>query len=322
VSEPWNTWYPHYIDIWQGSAGIQILSDTAYRAVHNILQDMWKSEDCSIDAKKLRASSRVRDWEFCEQEVLDYFDRTDDGRITHLVQREKWVKAKIVYEARQNAAKKTNKTKPDNAPPSKASRSAKQSDPIAPRSADTLTVTETVTSTSAVSKTTSSHPGASLGAVQTLHPDMAIYEKYPRKEGKGAALEAIRKAVARLVKGEDPHPPMVKIEAQRYLMRRVLEYERSPVGRQEDKVKLPHPATWFNQKRYDDDQANWHRTEAFNGNRNNGKTGGNIDAAKQALAILAEAERNSGIADEVLSEAGSGGESGDLSHLRAGSIEL
>lgn len=115
-----------------------------------------------------------------------------------------------------------------------------------------------------VSKTTSSHPGAALGAV-TKHPDLSIYEAYPRKEGKGAAMTAISKAVARLVKGEVPHIPMVKLEAQRYLMRRVLEYARSPVGMQPDATKIPHPATWFNQKRYDDDQTNWHHLETSNG---------------------------------------------------------
>jgi len=61
---------------------------------------------------------------------------------------------------------------------------------------------------------------------------------------------------------------------------------------------------------------------ASNGNRNQSKTGGNIDAAKQALAILAEAERNSSLADEMQSQAGCGDQSGDLSHLRTGSIEL
>lgn len=59
-----------------------------------------------------------------------------------------------------------------------------------------------------------------------------------------------------------------------------------------------------------------------NGNRNQSKTGGNVDAARQALAILAEAERVAGDADEMQPEAGSCGEPGDLGYLRTGSIEL
>jgi hypothetical protein len=57
-------------------------------------------------------------------------------------------------------------------------------------------------------------------------------------------------------------------------------------------------------------------------NRNYSKTGGNVDAGRGAIAILEQAERDSQAADEVLSEAGGGSESGDLSHLRAGSIDL
>lgn len=58
------------------------------------------------------------------------------------------------------------------------------------------------------------------------------------------------------------------------------------------------------------------------GNRNQSKTAGNVDAAKQALAILAEAERSSGAFDEVQPTETGSDESGDFSHLRAGSIEL
>jgi hypothetical protein len=172
----------------------------------------------------------------------------------------------------------------------------------------------------AISKTSSSHPEASLGVVTAIHPDMSIYEAYPRKEGKGAALESIRKAVARLVKGEAPHPPMAKIEAQRYLMRRVLEYERSPIGRQPDKSKIPHPATWFNQKRYDDDQSNWHHTEAVSGKRNHGKTSGNVDAAAQAIALL-EARDNQA-PDEVCGAPSGPSESFNLADFRGRLIEL
>lgn len=59
-----------------------------------------------------------------------------------------------------------------------------------------------------------------------------------------------------------------------------------------------------------------------NGNRTYSKTGGNLTAAAGALAILEQAERNSNLADEMQPEAGGGGESGDLGHLRTGSIEL
>jgi hypothetical protein len=168
----------------------------------------------------------------------------------------------------------------------------------------------------AISKTSSSHPEASLGAV-AKHPDLSIYEAYPRKEGKGAAMTEINKAVQRLAKGEAPHPAMTKLEAQRYLMRRVLEYARSPAGMQPDKTKIPHPSTWFHQKRYDDDQSNWHHTEALNGNRNHGKTAGNLDALAEAERFARE--RHSEAADDFGRETAGTGDTGYASDLLEGS---
>jgi hypothetical protein len=172
-----------------------------------------------------------------------------------------------------------------------------------------------------VSKAKPSHPVAPLGEVGKVHPDLAIYQAYPRREGKGAAMVAINKAVQRLVKGEEPHPPMVKIEAQRYLMRRTLEYERSPVGRQPDKTKIPHPATWFNQSRYQDDQANWQRVNGASNGTFKGKTESSLDAAQQAIAIIrarGEAERDRIAAGEVGSEETGEASDGGLPGIRGG----
>lgn len=166
-----------------------------------------------------------------------------------------------------------------------------------------------------VSKTSSSHPEPTAGVV-AKHPDLFIYEAYPRKEGKGAGMEAIRKAVARLVKGEAPHASMTTIEAQKYLMRRVLEYEKSPVGRQSDKLKLPHPATWFNQKRYDDDQANWHNIQENGNARTHGKTSGNLDAAAQAIAFLDQRDRAA--VDEICGAETGAGKRLDAGYVRGG----
>jgi hypothetical protein len=105
-----------------------------------------------------------------------------------------------------------------------------------------------------ISKTSSSHPKASLGDKSGC---LEIYSIYPRKEGKQAALKAIEKAVIRLMKGEVPHSPMSRREAVDYLTLRVTEYADSAVGSQSDQTMIPHPSTWFNQGRYDDDQSNW-----------------------------------------------------------------
>lgn len=88
-------------------------------------------------------------------------------------------------------------------------------------------------------------------------PD-AIYAAYPRHVGKEAALRAIEKAAKR-VKGwilidSGPYPQ---------LLRAVEKYAdavtRWPAA---DKKFIPHPATWFNQGRYDDDPREWQRGAA------------------------------------------------------------
>jgi hypothetical protein len=81
-------------------------------------------------------------------------------------------------------------------------------------------------------------------------PIEAIYREYPRKVGKAAALKAISRAVDRL---RNDHGGLR--EAQVYLYTRVRSYARSPAGN--DGEFTPHPATWFNQGRYDDDPKEW-----------------------------------------------------------------
>lgn len=134
-----------------------------------------------------------------------------------------------------------------------------------------------------LSVATQPHPVATLGA-KTKHPDLLIYEAYPRKEGKRVALKAIGNAVKRLVKGEEPLAPMPKLEAQRWLFAHTLAYARSPSGQNPDKSKIPHPSTWFNQSRYDDDQANWQHTGATNGKPTRIDT--IAESSRAALALL------------------------------------
>jgi hypothetical protein len=81
----------------------------------------------------------------------------------------------------------------------------------------------------------------------------AIYDNFPRKVGKIAALKAIQKAVTYLVKQEGITP----IEARRKLYKATLLYARSPVGQNPDKTLVPHPATWFNRGSYLDDPQEW-----------------------------------------------------------------
>jgi len=83
-----------------------------------------------------------------------------------------------------------------------------------------------------------------------------IYKAYPRHVGKADALTAIGKARKRLASRDEPDPGG-------FLLQRVREYadarkfvcDRDPTA----EPYTPHPATWFNQGRYDDDPSEWRK---------------------------------------------------------------
>lgn len=112
-----------------------------------------------------------------------------------------------------------------------------------------------------------------------------IYGAYPRKVGRGAAIEKIKRAIQKIAEGECGQR-MSLGDAAKFLHEIVAIYARSPAGNAGEYT--PHPATWFNQSRYMDDAKDWNRERNNGGSNGNGtrhgKTGGNLDA-------LAEAER-------------------------------
>lgn len=68
-----------------------------------------------------------------------------------------------------------------------------------------------------------------------------LWDAYPRKEGKGRAVKAIRKALADTAFTD--------------LLASVKEYAIAKKG--EDSQFIPHPATWFNDRRWEDDRQLW-----------------------------------------------------------------
>lgn len=80
----------------------------------------------------------------------------------------------------------------------------------------------------------------------------AIYAVYPRKVGKLAAMKAIAKA-AMTLREKEPDPLA-------YLLARTQLYATATsIWPEEEKKYIPHPATWFNQGRYDDNPREWER---------------------------------------------------------------
>lgn len=77
-----------------------------------------------------------------------------------------------------------------------------------------------------------------------------IWSAYPRKVGKQAALRKIEVAI-RKIRGRGEADPAG------WLLARVEKYAKSPAGNRGEFT--PHPATWFGQGRYDDDDSEWQR---------------------------------------------------------------
>ena len=88
----------------------------------------------------------------------------------------------------------------------------------------------------------------SIKPASTVADIEAIYQAYPRRVGKQAALKAIEKARDHISYSE--------------LLAAVTEYAAAVSG--SDKQYIPHPATWFNNRRWEDDRSEWKR-EGTNG---------------------------------------------------------
>jgi hypothetical protein len=88
-----------------------------------------------------------------------------------------------------------------------------------------------------------------------------IYAEYPRKVGKQAALKAFAKAIHTVAtRGTtESHPDFHGDDsaAADWLRKKVVCYRSSPEGQQADKRFIPHPVTWANEGRYDDDDREW-----------------------------------------------------------------
>lgn len=121
--------------------------------------------------------------------------------------------------------------------PTAANGSQRQPTAASPTSTSTSSSSPTSTSTSSIPQAN----GAKAPAVPTALVE-EIYQAYPRKEGREDALRAIRK---RIKEGKDPQ----------FLLERVKTYAAAIAWKERDFI--PHPATWFNNGRYDDDPANW-----------------------------------------------------------------
>lgn len=82
---------------------------------------------------------------------------------------------------------------------------------------------------------------------------IALYRMYPKQVGRDAAVKAIGKAFKKLVEEKDRFADGPAILT--YLQNRVTAYAEAK--EHADKQYIPHPATWFNEGRYDDNPEEW-----------------------------------------------------------------
>jgi hypothetical protein len=132
-----------------------------------------------------------------------------------------------------------------------------------------------VSKCSAPSSSPSSSPSPSSISSKPQPPAadcVMVYETYPKKVGRAAALKAIAKALRTTPLGQ--------------LLAATKAYAAARAG--EDQQFTPHPATWFNRQSYLDDQSTWKNYATDKQNPRNlgvakaGPSSG--DAAKRKLA--------------------------------------
>lgn len=104
------------------------------------------------------------------------------------------------------------------------------------------------------------HPKPSAG----LTNEELIYALYPRKQGKKAALQAIKRALS--VKPKD-----AILEATKAFSDAVGAWPAA------DRQFIPHPATWFNRGSYDDDRKEWERKSNAAHQRPNDRSYSTVD---------------------------------------------
>lgn len=161
----WQKWMPLKIDAFFGSPGVQAMNATAQMGYLRLLTTQWQSEDGTIssDPLDLAENSGLGDdgWAIHAARIMRKFDPVDGTqRIRNLVNYNEWKEAKRIFEARQEAAKNTTKTRSprksstvtvDNSNGHR-SHTVTVTDGTPSRSADTMTQTVTGTETNTSKK--------------------------------------------------------------------------------------------------------------------------------------------------------------------------
>jgi hypothetical protein len=110
----WQQWMPFRIDAFKGSPAVQAMHPCARLGYLYLLSCAWQTEDCSLsaDPMELAEKSGLGDelWALHGPRILRKFEWVDDKhtRLRNPVLYSEWLEAKRVFDARKEAADRTN----------------------------------------------------------------------------------------------------------------------------------------------------------------------------------------------------------------------
>lgn len=273
-------WMP--LDIGKYLGDTMHLTTLQHGAYLLLLMDYWKRGPLQNDERRLAAISKMdassNAWVDAWAVLRDYFPASDDGLLHNAKADKEISKANANHSSASTKASNAAKARWSSDAPSIASSNASSTPQAMPRDAS---------SPSPSPSPKEGTPPSPLKEGEQNKKSLLVYNCYPRKIGRNAAIRAIEKAARRLIAGECGSPTANYDEAITYLCQRATLFARAPAGNNGEYT--PHPATWFNDSRYLDDESEWSKGNSNGQNQRNG----NASLGKQA-------DRNEANRDAIL----------------------
>lgn len=253
MSKRWQQWMPFHIDAFKSSPSVRAMHPAARSGYLYLLAYAWQTEDCTIptDVLELAEISELGDelWATHGPRILRKFLMVD-GKWRNEKLFEEWKDAKRVFDARSASGHRTNQQRSPNGQ-------------------------QAVTGTQGQEQEHRQEQKQKTKAVAQSEIER-VYAMYPRKVGRGAGIKAIKQAVRRIAPDRDVG----------WLLGKVRIYAQSCDGMEERFI--PHPATWFNQERYEDENDGTRQNQKRN--QGNGDDAGGEDGLDLYSALYGTAQ--------------------------------
>jgi len=211
-------WYPFFPADFRSSPRVQTLTLEQEACLRRLLDIQWLSEDCTIpDNMQMHCSwtSNAMQEQCTRDAVLQFFPIIEDGKRANLRLRELFFKASDTSRERKKAAE-TRWNKPK-------TKSKKKKDANA-------SVLQCDSDSDSDSNNTPISPNGDFEK---------FWNAYPRKSGKGKAWESW-----------DKIKPNAQIQSR--ILEAITEQSKTEQWKKDKGQYIPFPATWLNQKRWED----------------------------------------------------------------------